>query len=128
MPFPLAPNSWAALTGRRRRTLAARERGHGDGMTHDLDTPEAIRRMDLLHQNRRTRARQPGYKHGRPQNERSRRAPEPPFFQVETHVRDRRYPQRDAVEQPVEAAIVRSGGEIGRWAAQPDRAGRQCCE
>ena len=42
MPFPLAPNSWAALTAGRRRTIAARERSHGDGLTHDLDSPEAI--------------------------------------------------------------------------------------
>lgn len=42
LPFPLAPNSWAALTDKRRQTLAASERGHGDGMLHDLDSPEAI--------------------------------------------------------------------------------------
>ena len=41
MPFPLAPNLWARLAGRRRRVVAA-ERGHGDGLAHDLDTPEAI--------------------------------------------------------------------------------------
>ena len=41
MPFPLAPNLWAAASGRRRRVEAA-ERGHGDGLSHDLDTPEAI--------------------------------------------------------------------------------------
>lgn len=40
MPFPLAPNGWARLAGRRR--LAAAPRGHGDGLGHDLDTPEAI--------------------------------------------------------------------------------------
>src|SRR5688500_15311894 len=40
MPFPLAPNSWGRLAGRRR--LAAAPRGHGDGLSHDLDTPEAI--------------------------------------------------------------------------------------
>ncbi|WP_420382452.1 sulfotransferase [Novosphingobium sp.] len=42
MPFPLAPNSWAALTEKRRRAIPAHERGHGDGLTHDLDSPEAI--------------------------------------------------------------------------------------
>lgn len=40
MPFPLAPNSWAKLGGKRH--VAAEERGHGDGLTHDLDSPEAI--------------------------------------------------------------------------------------
>jgi Sulfotransferase family len=40
MPFPLAPNCWARLAGRRR--LEAAPRGHGDGLGHDLDTPEAI--------------------------------------------------------------------------------------
>jgi len=40
MPFPLAPNSWARLGGRRR--LESAPRGHGDGLDHDLDTPEAI--------------------------------------------------------------------------------------
>ncbi|CAN5659776.1 sulfotransferase [soil metagenome] len=42
MPFPLAPNSWAHLGKRWNRSIATRERGHGDGLTHDLDTPEAI--------------------------------------------------------------------------------------
>jgi hypothetical protein len=40
LPFPLAPNSWARLGGRRQ--VAASERGHGDGLLHDLDSPEAI--------------------------------------------------------------------------------------
>lgn len=40
MPFPLAPNSWRGLGFRRH--VEARERGHGDGLTHDLDSPEAI--------------------------------------------------------------------------------------
>lgn len=40
LPFPLAPNSWARLGGKRH--VEARERGHGDGLTHDLDSPEAI--------------------------------------------------------------------------------------
>ncbi|WP_077228681.1 sulfotransferase [Sphingomonas hengshuiensis] len=42
MPFPLAPNGWRALTMRMRRHVDAQERGHGDGLTHDLDSPEAI--------------------------------------------------------------------------------------
>lgn len=40
LPFPLAPNSWARLGGKRH--VETRERGHGDGLTHDLDSPEAI--------------------------------------------------------------------------------------
>lgn len=40
MPFPLAPNGWARLGGKRH--VEAQERGHGDGLTHDLDSPEAI--------------------------------------------------------------------------------------
>jgi len=42
MPFPLAPNSWRKMSGRSRRDLASVERGHGDGLAHDLDSPEAI--------------------------------------------------------------------------------------
>lgn len=42
MPFPLAPNSWARMAGASRRSLASRPRSHGDGLEHDLDTPEAI--------------------------------------------------------------------------------------
>lgn len=42
LPFPLAPNCWAALSARSRRDLAPQERGHGDGLFHDLDSPEAI--------------------------------------------------------------------------------------
>ena len=42
MPFPLAPNSWQRMSGGARRELAAAERGHGDGIAHDLDSPEAI--------------------------------------------------------------------------------------
>lgn len=41
MPFPLAPNLWARFGGRSRR-LPPSPRGHGDGMLHDLDTPEAV--------------------------------------------------------------------------------------
>lgn len=42
MPFPLAPNGWRKLGGRFRRHVEASERGHGDGLNHDLDSPEAI--------------------------------------------------------------------------------------
>jgi len=42
LPFPLAPNSAERIFGRFRRGVAAREREHGDGLTHDLDSPEAI--------------------------------------------------------------------------------------
>jgi hypothetical protein len=42
MPFPLAPNSWQKMSKRSRHDLAAQERGHGDGIVHDLDSPEAI--------------------------------------------------------------------------------------
>lgn len=42
MPFPLAPNSWARLGRSLARHVERRERGHGDGLTHDLDSPEAI--------------------------------------------------------------------------------------
>lgn len=42
LPFPLAPNSADRLFGRFRRGVAAQERAHGDGLTHDLDSPEAI--------------------------------------------------------------------------------------
>jgi hypothetical protein len=42
MPFPLAPNLWARLSGGNTRQVQAVERSHGDGLNHDLDTPEAI--------------------------------------------------------------------------------------
>lgn len=42
MPFPLAPNSWQKMTAKSRRNVAATARGHGDGLEHDLDSPEAI--------------------------------------------------------------------------------------
>lgn len=42
MPFALAPNTWAGLTRHLRRAVARTERGHGDGLDHDLDSPEAI--------------------------------------------------------------------------------------
>lgn len=42
LPFPLAPNSWAALSARFTRHVERAERGHGDGIFHDLDSAEAI--------------------------------------------------------------------------------------
>jgi hypothetical protein len=42
MPFPLAPNSWHGMTRNMKRQVERRERGHGDGIEHDLDSPEAI--------------------------------------------------------------------------------------
>lgn len=42
MPFVLAPNSWARLTALSRRDPAAGERAHGDGITVDADSPEAL--------------------------------------------------------------------------------------
>jgi Sulfotransferase family len=42
MPFPLAPNLWARATGALNRTNADAERGHGDGLSHNLDSPEAL--------------------------------------------------------------------------------------
>lgn len=42
MPFPLAPNLWARLSGGDARRVAVVERSHGDGLNHDLYTPEAI--------------------------------------------------------------------------------------
>ena len=42
MPFPLAPNSWHRMTARSRHDIASAARGHGDGLEHDLDSPEAI--------------------------------------------------------------------------------------
>ncbi|HEX8420889.1 MAG TPA: sulfotransferase [Sphingomonas sp.] len=41
MPFPLAPNMWAQFNAGR-GSVAAQERSHGDGIVHDLDSPEAI--------------------------------------------------------------------------------------
>lgn len=42
MPFVMAPNLWARLSSGNRRRIDRRERGHGDGLAHDLDTPEAL--------------------------------------------------------------------------------------
>lgn len=50
LPFPLAPNSWAQASGMARRHVAAQERGHGDGLMHDLDSPEAIEELFWLSQ------------------------------------------------------------------------------
>lgn len=41
LPFPLSPNAWQRCAGHARQ-VARRERGHGDGLLHDLDSPEAI--------------------------------------------------------------------------------------
>ena len=40
MPFVLAPNLWAKLSGK--RTLETRERAHGDSIMVDLESPEAL--------------------------------------------------------------------------------------
>jgi len=42
MPAPLAPNLWTRLSAGNTRRVVGGERGHGDGLSHDLDTPEAI--------------------------------------------------------------------------------------
>ncbi len=42
MPFVLAPNLWAALSGRGRRPGPRREREHGDGIEVDSQSPEAL--------------------------------------------------------------------------------------
>lgn len=42
LPFPLAPNLWQRVSAGRTRSIDAVERGHGDGLLHDLDSPEAI--------------------------------------------------------------------------------------
>jgi hypothetical protein len=42
MPFVLAPNLWARVTGRFRKDLAGTERAHGDGVLVDADSPEAL--------------------------------------------------------------------------------------
>lgn len=48
LPFPLAPNAWSRTSAGSRHALPARERGHGDGLTHDLDSPEAIEEVFWL--------------------------------------------------------------------------------
>jgi hypothetical protein len=58
LPFPLAPNLWARFARNDARRVASTERGHGDGMTHDLDSPEAIEEMFwLCHEGDRYRHR-----------------------------------------------------------------------
>jgi hypothetical protein len=42
MPFPLAPNGWEVLSRGQRKPIEKAERGHGDGMLHDLSSIEAI--------------------------------------------------------------------------------------
>ncbi|HMI19910.1 MAG TPA: sulfotransferase, partial [Sphingomonas sp.] len=49
LPFPLAPNLWARLGKPLRHAVAAAERAHGDGVLHDLDSPEAIEEMFWRH-------------------------------------------------------------------------------
>jgi hypothetical protein len=45
LPFPLAPNAWARIGRGADRHVAAHERGHADGLLHDLDSPEAIEEL-----------------------------------------------------------------------------------
>lgn len=42
MPFVMAPNTWARLSGRFRSDRAASVRAHGDGIMVDFDSPEAL--------------------------------------------------------------------------------------
>ncbi len=42
MPFLTAPVLWNRIAGGRRRQVTQRERAHGDGLTIDLDSPEAF--------------------------------------------------------------------------------------
>ena len=42
MPFVMAPNLWARLSGSSRRETAKAERAHGDGVLVDFDSPEAL--------------------------------------------------------------------------------------
>lgn len=42
MPFVMAPNLWARLSGRSQRQIARTERAHGDGVLVDFDSPEAL--------------------------------------------------------------------------------------
>jgi hypothetical protein len=52
LPFPLAPNLWARLARPLKREVATAERAHGDGLSHDLDTPEAIEEVFWRHHER----------------------------------------------------------------------------
>lgn len=49
LPFPLAPNTWQAMSRPFRRRDVSTERGHGDGMIHNLDSPEAIEEVFWRH-------------------------------------------------------------------------------
>lgn len=42
MPFVLAPNLWARISGVSREEMVAEERAHGDGILVDFDSPEAL--------------------------------------------------------------------------------------
>ena len=42
MPFLTAPTLWRRLTGGQSRTVARRQRAHGDGLEIDLNSPEAF--------------------------------------------------------------------------------------
>lgn len=42
LPFPLAPNLYARLQGNASRGVVTHQRSHGDGLTHDLESPEAV--------------------------------------------------------------------------------------
>ena len=42
MPFVLAPNLWAKISGRSRRQPQLKERAHGDGILVDINSPEAL--------------------------------------------------------------------------------------
>jgi hypothetical protein len=42
MPFVMAPNLWARLSGRSGREMDRTERAHGDGVLIDFDSPEAL--------------------------------------------------------------------------------------
>jgi Sulfotransferase family len=42
MPFVLAPNSWAKLSGRGQKAGPRAERAHGDGIEVDFQSPEAL--------------------------------------------------------------------------------------
>lgn len=58
LPFPLAPNGWAHIARNAGRHVASRERGHGDGLSHDLDSPEAIEELFwLVHEGDRYRTK-----------------------------------------------------------------------
>ena len=49
LPFPLAPNGWAAMSAKLARQVERTERGHGDGLLHDLDSAEAIEEVFWRH-------------------------------------------------------------------------------